>query len=111
MTSRLQGSPFECPVEGREEHAGAREPQGGEARVVGDRVAKAVDVELGHPGQAAAGVGEQEPLVGLDQAGDAAGVEGGRDGAVTLSSGGPLDAVMYVRILIRARRKNPVPYG
>lgn len=27
------------------------------------------------------GVGEQEPLAGLDQAGDAAGVEGGRDGA------------------------------
>ena len=38
------------------------------------------------------GVGEQEPLVGLGSAGDAAGVEGERDGAVTPYSGGGLAA-------------------
>ncbi|MBM4011797.1 MAG: hypothetical protein FJ286_10510 [Planctomycetes bacterium] len=42
-------------------------------------------VEIGERGPqaepVAGGVGEQEPLVGLDQAGDAAGVEDGRDGA------------------------------
>ncbi len=59
---------------------------------MGDRVEEAGDVELGHPGQAAVGGGEQEPLVGLDQTGDAAGVEGRGDGAVTLYSGGGLDA-------------------
>jgi len=35
----------------------------------------------------------------------------GRDGAVTLYSGGWLDAEMYGRILIGVRPKNLVPYG